>query len=227
MKQIKLGIIFSSLFSLLILSDVRCIAENIKEDTTLDIRMNPASGDLKGEYKLDDSKKIQTGSLAIKSVSPFLFGEMDSSGKLVTKLNQKVSAYFPDDSPLDALGVEVHDLRGTGKGWILKAMLVSFKNEDGKSLTNFKLTIPTEKVATKSATIENIPTAKSIVFQDYGVNSEEVVMEAVEGKGMGKFTDVFKSKDNGSEEVTLFVPLTAYKGAYQGNILWSLSDVPQ
>ncbi|MBO0437450.1 WxL domain-containing protein [Vagococcus fluvialis] len=226
MNQFKLGAFISSLFILSVGMSSICFADELVKDTTLDITMDSALGDLKGEFKLDESLIIKTGSLATKAVSPITFGEMNSSGEIVTKLNTEVPVYFPASSPLEALGVEVHDLRGNGKGWILKAMLVDFKNEEGNTLTNFKLTIPTEHVITKSATNENIPDSNSVVFQGYGVESESIVMNANEGKGMGKFTNIFKSKNKQSKDMSLFIPLTAHKGLYNGTILWSLDDVP-
>lgn len=226
MNQFKLGAFISSLFILSVGMSSVCLADEFIEDTTLDITMNSALGELKGEVKLDESTEIKTGSLTVKAVSPLTFGKMNSNGEIVTKLNTEVPVYFPTSSPLEALGVEVHDLRGTGGGWTLKAMLVDFSNEEGNKLTNFKLTIPTEQVVTKSATNENIPDSKPVVFQGYGVESESIVMNANEGKGMGKFTNIFKSKDNQLKDMSLFIPLTAHKGLYKGTILWSLEDVP-
>lgn len=227
MKYLNRGSVLVGLLTIICLVRVPVsLANNLNEETGLDIEMKAGVGDLCGEYQLDEATKIQTGNLAIKAVSPIIFGKEDSNGQLVTKLNEEVSADFPNTSPLDALGVEVHDLRGTGAGWTLKALLVDFSNEEGKKLTNFKLTIPTEEVVTKSATPENIPKATSINFQDYGENSEVIVMEAKKNGGMGKFTNIFKSKKSQSKDITLFVPLTAYKGVYHGTILWSLDDVP-
>lgn len=227
MKYLNKGSILVGLLAITCLIRVPVgLASDLSEETNLDIEMSSGLGDLHGEYQLDEATKIQTGSLAIKAVSPIIFGKAEANGQLVTKLNEEVTADFPNTSPLDALGVEVHDLRGTGAGWTLKAILVDFSNEEGKKLTNFKLTIPTEKVATKSATPENLPTARTINFQDYGANSEVIVMEAKKNKGMGKFTNMFKSKKPQSKDITLFVPLTAHKGLYHGTILWSLDDVP-
>lgn len=202
-----------------------------KNESKVKIEMGQSPGTASEEFYIDDSLETPTGALVIKAVSSFNFGSQEKNNNGEVKLGEKGHALIEginkDGKELNALGIEVHDLRGTGKGWLLTAYLNSIKNEENELLTHFQLEIPTEEVTTKSATEKNIPEANNVILDYYGPEEAVCIMEAKEGSGMGKITDIFKWKDSSANGVTLNVPITARVGTYIGSITWSLADAPK
>ncbi|WP_314067972.1 WxL domain-containing protein [uncultured Vagococcus sp.] len=161
------------------------------------------------------------GSFVIKGASSFSFSQV----KLGAEKNSLISGKTADGKQIDALGVEVVDLRGTGGGWSVKAKLspLILKGE-GRELKGFKLTVPTLEVTTKSSSMGNMPEGHKVEFEGAG---EKVIFSAAKNKGMGKYTNIFTRKISSQDKgVLLEVPITAKKGAYGGKMTWTLIDGP-
>ncbi|MFS7004005.1 WxL domain-containing protein [Carnobacterium maltaromaticum] len=174
----------------------------------------------------DPEKPIKPGTpgpLSIDFASPLYFGEQ--------KVSPKDQVYPANAQPI--VGgetrpnyVQVTDKRGGELGWSLQVKQnAQFETAEKNILTGAAISFENGTAVTDSESL--IP---SIVTKTFSLvpGADQVVMTAAEGEGAG--TQLYRAGDDSTKanSVKLAVPgkTTKYKGTYETNLTWTLSDVP-
>lgn len=155
-----------------------------------------------------------TGPLTIDHVSSIEFGEQE--------IKEKEAIY---NAKTEHPYVQVTDRRGTGAGWILKASIDEFNNEDKTE------TLKGAELSLKKGTIKSTSGNVSEKPQGYDVNLNkdlQVLMHAGTDQGMGTWVDAFSGTKDANENVQLKVPAGSAraKQSYSSVIRWELTDAP-
>lgn len=216
MKKIVAGIVIT-------LVSTSVMSQTVKATET-DINAEIVGGTGEGAPEEDISTKpSHDGPFVIKAVSDFSFPSVP--------LGETRSGTIAADK---AYGIEVVDVTGNGSGWNVKVGMKSFDISNGpnkgEALKGWTLSIPTAEVTSKSASIrpENTPEGKKAVLTG---NLSATVFRADEGKGMGRYTNIFERySDNQlptrTTGVELSIPNTARKATYLGQLEWTLLNTP-
>ncbi|MGX7244360.1 WxL domain-containing protein [Enterococcus quebecensis] len=195
-------------------------ADELKSDITVNVDAGTGSGPTEEEIS---DKTPRDGEFIIKAVSDFNYPSVP--------LGETRAATIAKDK---AYGIEVVDVTGNGTGWNVKVSMDSFKvkggENDGEDLKGWELTIPTAEVTSKSASIrpENTPVGKEARISG---TLSSIVFKADEGKGMGRYTNIFeryadKQEPTRTTGVQLSIPNTARKASYVGKLNWTLANTP-
>ncbi len=183
---------------------------------------------------------IELGSAESKRAALYL-----NEGAPITN-KQDADGEFTADVPVDSRdvyvpGYSVSDRRGTGAGWNLTLQLGEFNQtdavvgEEANVLRGATLSFPVVTpvtVATATTEADEVPTTRAVTFNAGGDSA--VLMSAKVGQGKGLWEARYNSREityvDGTNSVIAPVELTVpgdnYKGAYQANLTWTLSDEP-
>lgn len=218
-KKIVTSLLVTMTFGAALLP-VAVSADELKSDITVNVDSGTGSGPT--EENISD-KPARDGEFIIKAVSDFNYPSVP--------LGETRAATIAKDK---AYGIEVVDVTGNGTGWNVKVSMDSFKvkggENDGEDLKGWELTIPTDEVTSKSASIrpENTPVGKEAKLSG---NLSSIVFKADAAKGMGRYTNIFERYADNQEPtrktgVQLTIPNTARKASYIGKLNWTLTNTP-
>ncbi|ALS00026.1 hypothetical protein ATZ33_01095 [Enterococcus silesiacus] len=218
-KKIIASIVVTMTFGAALLPAV-ANADELKSDVTVNVQGGTGEGPTEEDIS---EKPARDGEFIIKAVSDFNYPSVP--------LGETRSATIAKDK---AYGIEVVDVTGNGTGWNVSVSMDSFKIKDkeneGEDLKGWELTIPTAEVTSKSASIrpENTPTGQKATISG---ELSSIVFKADEGKGMGRYTNIFERFAENQEStrttgVQLSIPNTARKASYIGKLNWRLTNTP-
>lgn len=203
MYKFNMKIIAIIIFSLFKIELVGNIALANQSDTTL--LVGPGVEKTNPEFPIGVPTG-QLGPLSIDAVSVFDFGKI--------KIGEPGMAMIPEG---ELLGIQVTDSRGEGTGWSVTAKISEFENSEKTKNIKATVSIPTGKVVTKTANLNNAPISVSADLN----NDSMIIFSASKGKGMGSFTNLFEGNDT-----KIKVPGGVLVDSYSATITWTLQDTP-
>jgi hypothetical protein len=156
------------------------------------------------------SLEITGGSLSLNSVDNPLFTGFTLDGTVKTLV--------------DAIDIDVKDLRGSGAGWNLAVTSTTFTNGSSKTLPTTALSITGVAAACDVAGTCTDPTNNVSYVSGLAVPADAIAPAAVKffnaaaDTGLGDFTI--------SPTFSLIVPATAYAGTYTSTITLTVANLP-
>jgi hypothetical protein len=153
------------------------------------------------------------GELSLAQVTTFDFGTQDISSSTADHTATSVDN-----------DIQVSDLRGNGKGWDLNVSLSDFVHAtNSKKLNGAYVTLSGTQVAGVNGTIGTAPTSTSTESLKIDADGSELpIFVAATDAGMGVWGITTELTD-----ATLTVLTgTAYAGAYEANLTWTLQTTP-
>lgn len=169
------------------------------------------------------------GPLTIDAVSSFVFPNAKISGEALTVIGESTQV----NGKSGVMGAQVTDSRGSGAGWTLKAKITEFTGEDAdknsRTLKGAVMTLPQGQLGTSSTATAVSDSDKPISNSVSLNNTDQKLLTASQGKGLGVWTVNFENNTEGvaQKEVKLYVPTGNYKADYKATISWTLTEAPE